>query len=518
VIDDRLPSDAGGRALGPDWAVQDPADYRRVLAIAVPEVLRASGVDPADVIGIGVAATSCTVLPTRADGTPLCETEPWRGEPHAWVKLWKHHAAQAQADRIDAALRTRDPDRLQRYGGRTSSEWLFAKLLHILDEAPAVLGAAERFLELGDWVVWQLTGIETRNATAAGYKAMWDRETGYPADDVLDGLDPRLAAASRRLLHGEVRGVGPRAGTLQPVAATMTGLRPGTPVAIAGVDAHVAVPGVTVTTPGRMVVIAGTSTCHLVLDPAVLAVPGVGGVVPDGIVPGMVGYEAGQPAVGDMLGWYVEHAVPPAVHSAAEVAGVDVHTQLQRDWASSPPGAAGLVALDWWNGNRSVLADSALSGVLVGLTVTTTPADVYRALVEATAFGSRVIVEAFGAAGVDVHELVACGGLIDRSPAVLQLYADVLDRPIRTATSTQATAVGAAILGAVAAGAAVGGHDTIDRAAGAMAHLAPRVVQPEPARVAGYDRLFRVYADLHDHFGRGGTDALHRLHALRRQA
>ncbi len=518
VIDERLPVDGSTARLPPSWALQDPADYLEVLRVAVPELLARSGVDPASVIGIGIDVTACTMLPTLADGTPLCAVDRWRSEPHAWVKLWKHHAAQPEADRINATARATRQPWLDRYGGRISSEWFFSKILQILDEAPEVYAAADRFIEATDWIVWRLTGTETRNACTAGYKAMWSKRDGYPDRDFFAALDPRLADVVETKLSADIRPVGGRAGGLSAEAAAWTGLRPGTAVAIGNVDAHVAVPAVTVTTPGRMVMIMGTSTCHMVLGPDERPVAGMCGSVEDGILPGLVGYEAGQSSVGDAFGWFVEHAVPPAYHEAARDRGLDIHAYLQERGFAAPPGASGLLALDWWNGNRSVLVDAELSGLLLGVTVATTPEEIYRALVEATAFGTRVIVEAFQAAGVAVDEVVACGGLADKSPAIVQLYADIVGLPFRVSASDQAPALGSAMFGAVAAGAAAGGHATIEDAAAAMARLRDAVVVPDPTRRPTYDVLYREYVRLHDYFGRGGNDVMRILRGLREAA
>ena len=263
VIDERLPE--SGIELEPDWALQDPEDYVRTFQEAVPELLAETGVDPADVIGVGIDFTACTMLPTLADGTPLCATPELRREPHAWVKLWKHHAAQPEADRINEVAAERGEPWLSRYGGRLSSEWFFAKALQILDEAPEVYARADRLLEAADWVVWQLTGRETRNSCTAGYKAIWSKRDGFPPDAYFAALDPRFEHVVDEKMARRIEPIGGRAGLLTERAAAWTGLRPGTPVAVANVDAHVSAPAATVTEPGTMVIIMGTSNCHILL-------------------------------------------------------------------------------------------------------------------------------------------------------------------------------------------------------------------------------------------------------------
>jgi L-ribulokinase len=518
VIDDVLPLDDRRVILPPDWALQDPEDYLRVLSETIPAVLRQSGVDPADVIGLGVDFTACTMLPTTADGTPLAILPQYRANPHAWVKLWKHHAAQPDADRINALAAATAQPWLDRYGGRISSEWFFSKALQILDEAPEIYAAADRLIEGGDWVVWRLTGVETRNAAAAGYKALWSKRDGFPDAGYFAALDPRLAGVVDDKMSREIRFAGERAGGLSEEAAEWTGLPAGTAVAIANVDAHVAVPAATVVEPGRMVMIMGTSTCHMVLSVDEQSVPGISGHVQDGIIPGYVGYEAGQAAVGDHFSWFVENAVPEAYEQEARERGLDIHALLEEKAGRLRAGESGLLALDWWNGNRSVLVDAALGGLLVGATLATTPEEIYRALIEATAFGTRVIIETFEAHGVPIREIVACGGLADKSPLTLQIYADVTGRPFKLAASEQASALGSAMFGAVAAGAAAGGHATIEDASSAMARLKDGSYEPNAANREVYDALYREYVRLHDYFGKGGNDVMKTLRRLRAEA
>jgi L-ribulokinase len=518
VIADVLPLPGDPVHLEPDWALQDPEDYVRTFQVAVPAVLREAGVDPRDVIGLGVDFTACTMLPVLADGTPLCLVPEFRSEPHAWVKLWKHHAAQPEADRINGAARARGEPWLPRYGGKISSEWFFAKTLQILDEAPAIYSASARLIEAADWVVWQLTGEETRNTCTAGYKAMWSKREGFPPDAFFAALDPRLEHVIDERMSRRLQPIGDRAGLLTAGAAAWTGLQPGTPVAVANVDAHVSVPAVGVTSPGTLVAIMGTSICDMVLDIRERPIEGMCGVVEDGILPGLFGYEAGQSGVGDIFAWFVENGVPASLEDASRRKGVDLHTLLESEAARLRPGESGLLALDWWNGNRSVLVDADLTGLLIGATLATRPPEIYRALLESTAFGMRVIVDAFERGGVAVNEIVACGGLPERNHLLMQIYADVTGRRIKVSASSQTPALGAAMFGAVAAGAVVGGYDTIGDAAARMAHLKAEAFVPDPARQAAYAGLFEEYVGLHDYFGRGGNDVMKRLKGRARDA
>jgi L-ribulokinase len=512
VVDDTLPET--GRRLPPDWALQDPDDYLACLQVIVPDVLRLGGASAEQVTGIGVDFTACTLVPALADGTPLSRLPELRGEPHAWAKLWKHHGAQPEAERMNALAAERGEPFLSRYGGKTSSEWLLAKAWELADEAPALYGRAERLIEAGDWVVWQLTGREARSACQAGYKGLWSRADGYPSREFLTALDPRLAELPEKL-SGEVLPVGARAGELTEEAAARLGLRPGIPVAVSIIDAHAAVPAAGVSSPGTMVLILGTSGCHLALGERGDAFAGIAGVVQDGILPGFFGYEAGQPATGDILAWFTRHAVPAPYAAEAEARGISVHQLLVEKAASLRPGETGLLALDWWNGNRSVLMDADLSGVLIGLTLDTRPEDVYRALIEGTAFGTRMILQNFVRNGVAIEELIACGGLAERNELLMQIYADVTGRPLRVARSGQTCALGAAILGAVAAGSANGGYDDLHEAVARMGGVKERAYQPDAAAHERYTALYAEWERLHDYFGRGGSDVLKRLRAWR---
>ena len=518
VIDERLPLPDKDVRLAPDWALQDPEDYLRVFQQAIPAVLLESGVDPDDVIGLGVDFTACTMLPTKADGTPLCLLPEHRANPHAWVKLWKHHAAQHEADRINETAARMDQAWLPKYGGKISSEWFFAKALQIVDEAPEVYAAADRLIEAADWVVWRLTGVETRNPTTAGYKAIWSRREGFPDRSYFEALDPRLGDIVDTKMSRDIARTGDRAGGLTAEAAAWTGLREGVAVAVANVDAHVAVPAATVTGPGRMVAIMGTSTCHMVLAPDEHLVPGICGCVEDGILPGYFGYEAGQSCVGDHFAWFVEHAVPESLHVEARERGLDIHALLQEQAGLLQPGESGLLALDWWNGNRSVLVDAELGGLLIGATLATTAPEIYRTLIEATAFGTRVIIEALEANGVPVDEVVAAGGLAEKSPLIMQIYADVTGKVYKLSGSDQTPALGSAMFGAVAAGADAGGWATIEDASRAMASLSDRAYAPDAANHATYNELYREYLRLHDYFGRGENNVMKTLRGLRARA
>ncbi len=508
VMDTKLAS--SGATLGPDWALQDANDYVEVLKHAVPDALLEAGVSSADVIGIATDFTACTMVPVTESGVPLSNLAEYRNNPHAYVKLWKHHAAQPHADRINDLARARGENWLARYGGQISSEWELAKGLQLLEEAPEIYNAMYKFVEAADWIVWQLCGNYLRNACTAGYKGnLQDGE--YPSKEFFAALNPEFENFEQKIAH-QIGQLGDAAGALTDEAANWTGLPAGIAVAVGNVDAHVTAPAAKATEPGQMVAIMGTSTCHVMNGALLREVPGMCGVVDGGIISGYYGYEAGQSGVGDIFAWYVNNQVPGDYFDAAKAAGKSVHEHLTDLAAEQQVGAHGLVALDWHSGNRSVLVDHELSGLVIGATLTTKPEDIYRALLESTAFGARKIVETFNSAGVPVTEFIVAGGLL-KNKFLIQLYSDVLKLPISIIDSDQGPALGSAIHAAVAAGAYV----SVGAAAEAMGSVSKGVYQPNAERGNQYDRLYAEYELLHDYFGRGENNVMKRLKALRRE-
>ncbi|WP_236652192.1 ribulokinase [Streptacidiphilus neutrinimicus] len=505
-----------GERLPPDWALQVPEDWRDVLRHAVPKALERAGAGRDRVVGIGTDFTACTVLPTTADGTPLCDLPRFADRPHAYPKLWKHHAAQPQADRINSLAAERGEAWLARYGGRISSEWEYAKALQLLEEDPELYRAADRWIEAADWIVWELTGAESRNLCTAGYKGIHQPDllsgSGRPGPEFLRALNPEFADFTRKV-DFPLSPLGGRAGGLSPRAAAWTGLHEGTPVSVGNVDAHVTSAAARALEPGHMLAIMGTSTCHIMNSDRPADVPGMCGAVKDGVVPGLWGYEAGQSGVGDVFAWAVRTALPASYEREALQRGLGPHELLTEKAAEQAVGEHGLVALDWHSGNRSVLVDHHLSGLILGLTLDTRPEEIYRALLEATAFGTRTIVDAFELAGVPVTEFTVAGGL-PKNAFLMQIYSDVLRRPINVIGSRQGGALGSAIHAAVAAGA----YPDIQAASAAMGSIHRAVHTPDPDRARAYDLLYAEYKELHDHFGRGGSGAMHRLRALRTRA
>ena len=514
VMTEQLPD---GTPLEADWALQHPLDYVRGLQQTVPDVLRKSCVSPEDVIGIGIDFTSSTTLPLDEKGRPICLKKEFRSNPFAWPMLWKHHAAQKYADRMTAVAQARSEKFLQRCGGRISAEMMLPRLWHIAAEAPEVYEAAVRFAEAGDWIVQQLTGSRVSSANFASYKLFWDEEQGYPSRAFLKELDDRLADVTLKLGQKHAP-LGSAAGRLSESGAQMTGLKAGTPVGISCIDAHTALPSAGVCDAGKLLLILGTSAAHMVLDTEERMVNGILCMAKDGVIPGFYAYEAGQSCCGDHFKWFVEVCVPAAYQQEAERREIGIHQYLTEKAMPIRPGQSGLIALDWWNGNRSVLMNSDLSGVLIGLTLQTRPEEIYRALIEATAFGTRVIVENFEKNGIVINEIDVCGGIARKNPMLMQIYADVLKRPLHIVRSQEANALGTAILAATAAGKARGGYDTIAEAATAMGGTEDIVYVPVTENSNIYDRLYEEYLLLHDWFGKQGNDVMRRLKEIRREA
>jgi L-ribulokinase len=511
AIEDTLPG--SDLRLEPDWALQHPLDYFAVLERGIPGALAQAGVDPGRVIGIGVDFTSCTVLPVTEDGTPLCVNHEWRARPHAWPKLWKHHAAQPQADRLTQLARERGEPFITRYGGRISSEWYFPKLLQIYEEDPEVYEATAKFIEATDWIVWQLTGVERRCSCAASYKAFWSPDAGLPPAEYFEAAAAGFSGSVAKL-GTAFYPLGTCAGLVRADLAERLGLPPDVAVAVGNVDSFVSVAGAGVERPGTLVTVVGTSICDMVVHPDEVLLPGITGVVRDGILPGLYGYEAGQPAVGDMLAWYVDTLL-----GTEGSEGARGYAALERAAGELAPGATGLVALNWWNGNRSILADAGLSGVIMGLTLSTTAAEVYRALLESIAFAARRIIDNFVDHGLAIEQLVACGGIAEKSPVLMQLLADITGRPVHVPSSEQIPARGAAMFGAVAAGASglhSGGFADIAEAVNRLRPAVARSYTPDAAADETYERVYEIYCGLHNALGNEHAEWMHGLKQLRR--
>jgi len=514
VIDRELPD---GKKLPKDWALQHPQDFLDAMMYIVPMVA-ALAENAHDIIGIGVDFTASTAMPVYADGTPLCFTEKYKDEPHAYVKLWKHHSAQPYAEKMTQIANERNEAWLKRYGGTISSEWTMPKLWELVNEAPDIYNAMAHWQEAGDWIVWLLTGVNLRNSCTAGYKAFYDKDSGFPDKSFFAALDPRLTNVIEEKLSAPVAAIGTKAGILKSEMAEKLGLEAGIAVAVSNVDAHVCVPAAQLCREDQMLIIMGTSGCHMSLSKVFTEVPGICGEVKDGILPGFVGYESGQSCVGDHFAWLCDHMVPPEYFEIAKERQMNIHQYLTSLAEKQKPGQNGLLALDWWNGNRSTLVDFDLSGLMIGMTLQTKPEDIYRALIEATAFGTRMIIENYRQHGVKVDSLCISGGISQKNAMAMQIYADVLNIPIHIAGSKQGPAVGSAIFAAVAAGKQSGGYDVIEEAANRMGSVGATYYTPEAENVSVYNELFDEYKKLYDYFGRNENNVMKHLKSIAQRA
>lgn len=512
VIDKYLPDTS--IELPPEFALQNPWDYKNALEALLKDIWKQANISPGKIISIGVDFTSCTVIPVDENIQPLCFNEKFRNNPHSWAKLWKHHSAQAEADLINQTARRRGEEFMKHYGNTSSSEWYFAKLIETFNKAPEVYNATYKFVEAGDWVVWLMTGKLTTSTCTAGYKAFWNENNGYPSEEFFTAINPALRGITQKTV-ADVYTVGSRAGGLHKEMAELTGLEQGTSVAVSVIDAHAAMPVVGAAQGSSLMITAGTSLCHILVSEKEVFMEGISGVVKDGVLPGCYGYEAGQPAAGDIYEWFVHNFVSPECKEEANKEDVSVFSVMDRKAEELKPGESGLLALDWWNGNRSMLNNSNLSGLILGLTLSTTPESVYRALIESTAFGTRNIIESMEKHGVKIEHIYACGGLSRKNKFVMQTFCDVLGREIAVNAITQTTAYGAAIYGMVAAGSGRGGFDTFFDASQKLCSNPPVIFVPNMESHKIYEILFEKYMFLNNLFGIEYKNIMTSLKALR---
>ena len=515
VMDRVLPD--GETLLPANWALEHPDDYLLVLTETVRDVMNKTAIEPADVIGLSIDFTSCTVVAADEEKRPLCDREEYRSRPHAYVKLWKHHGAQDEADRINALLTRKGLIGQSRYAGAVSPELLLPKILEVANDDPEIYEAAYVFMEAGDWLTWVLTGELKRSGHMAAYKAMWTPQEGYVPQEILDELHPLFHNLLTDKLKGEICPAGSRAGGLTKAWADRLGLQEGTAVGASVIDSHAGMPGSGIYRPGQMMLVLGTSSVELLLSDYPYAAHGVVGGVRGAIMPGYYSLEAGLAAVGDMYGWFTDLLAAAGSSIEGEKSGVNMHRYLSELAAGIEPGASGLLALDWWNGNKTPYVNGSLSGVLVGLTLQTKPEEIYRALVEATAFGTRMIMEEFMNSGAVVDEVIVSGGIAEKNPFVVQVFADVLKRVIRISASDQTAAVGSAMYAAAAAGSKAGGYDTVADAARALAKLKEEKIMPDERRTAVYDRLYALYRELAGIFDPQKNKVLTALYEMRKE-
>lgn len=501
VMTEKLPD---GTPLDGSPCLQSPRDFRESMIYVVRELVpRCDG----QIIGIAVDTTASTVLPIDENFIPLCENEKYASRPHAWMKMWKHHGAAPQAQRIEQICREQCRPYLDWYGGSISSECLFTKVVEVFERDREIYDAAAAFIEVMDYLTSLLTGIPTFSMPLLKAKAFYDEEKGYPDSDFLTAIHPELGGMPNKLSGGFAKKTlaypGAPAGTLCREMAEILGLGEGIAVSVGTADSYAPIPGIGITGAGQMMMIIGTSTGIMIMSDEPKRVDGVTVSLPDIIYPGKHFYGSGQTSTGDAFSWFADNCTPARYEREAEERGISLQALLTEKAALLPAGAGGVMALDWLNGNKSCLANPYLSGLFVGITLSTRPEQMYRALIEATAFGARAIVENYRECGVPVNEIRACGGIVGKNPLLMQIYADVLGIPIKTSLCPQVPALGAAINAASAAGIT----DAVEK----MSVKDFKVYTPNPENRAAYDRLYREYLLLHDYFGRGENRVMERL-------
>jgi len=495
VMDECLPN---GTRLPALFALQDPADYVDALKNTIPALLTKCKVVKEQIRAVGIDFTACTLMPVDENGTPLCQKAGFENEPHAYVKLWKHHSAQKEADEVNEVAKKLGEKWAARYSYKVSCEWAVPKILEIVKRAPKVYAATARFTEAGDWICRVLTGKESHAAAFAGYKALWSKGDGYPSKEFFGALHKDLEDIVGTKLSEDISPVSDIAGRIDQNGASITGLAEGTPVALSMIDAHAAMPALGICKNNTLMMVLGTSTCHIVNSDTESSIEGVCGVVRDGVFPGCYTYEAGQACCGDHFDWFVRNALPSEYEKEARDRGVSPHLVLRERAQRLRPGESGLLALDWFNGNRSTLMDADLSGMILGMTLATRPEEIYRALIEATAFGTRMIIDAFVNGGVEINDIVAGGGIAKKDEMMMQIYADVTGREIKVGKSAQAGAFGSALYAMVAANI----EPDISSAAEKFGKVSDKIYRPIPENVEIYDRLYREYKTLYNYFGK----------------
>lgn len=505
VMDRELPS---GKKLPAQFALQHPQDYLDALKNTIGGVLKT--ISKEEIVGICIDFTTCTMLPVDEQGTPLCFHEAFADDPHAYVKMWKHHGPVKQARRFDEVAAKRKEPWMANCGGTSSSEWVFPKILETIEEAPAVFEATHRFYEAADWLSLLMTGKETHNICMVGLKGFWDEKTGYPSNEFFCEVDSRLDGIVGTKVCPTANRVDELAGYINEAGAALTGLCPGTPVAMPIGDAHASLPGLNITSEGSALLLVGTSGILQVNTPEYHVVPGICSLVYGGIYPDSYTIEAGQASVGDSFDWCVKNCVPASYQEEAKQKGVNIHVLLQEKASRLRPGESRLLAMEWFNGNRSILKNDNLSGMILGLSLQTRPEEIYRALIEATAYGLRVIIDNYETHGVKINSICAAGGIAFKSPMLMQLYADIFNREITLGHSAQSAARGSAIYAAVAAGEC----SDIISAAARYAQPVLDTYYPNAENAKIYDALYREYKKLHDYFGRGENGVMDRLYDI----
>lgn len=491
-----------GTRLPPGFALQHPGDYMDALDHLMKNLMGNETGLAEKVIGIGVDFTQCTMMPVGKEGMPLCLKNEFQKNPYAYVKLWKHHGAQPQAERLTAIAKKRKEEFLEYCGGEIYAESMFPKILETYECAPEVYQAADAFVELADWITFYLTGSRVRSKSIAGCAAAWNPERGgYPSQEYFEEVSEGFGTVVEEKLSQNLTNVGTPSGFLQKDKAERFGLPKEIPVAAGLGDCQAAFVGTGLAEEGTLLSVMGTSSCDMLIHKKGIKVSGLYGVSPDSMIPGYYGYEAGQATMGDLFRWFIRNWVPEAYFKKANEREESIFDYLNHLAACYVPGETGLLALDWWNGNRSVLLDTDLTGMILGMNMNTKCEEIYRALAEALAFGKRRIVEQFETYGIRVGCMYATGGVASKNPFLMQIFSDIMGIPVYISEVENGSCLGSAIYGAVAAGSKKGGYDNICDAAKAMGGTVSREYKPCEQNRQSYDALYSEYRTLYTYFG-----------------
>lgn len=504
-----------GTPLPHNWSIANPQDYLDVLNNVIRGVLE--NISPGDVIGLGIDFSYCCMLPVTKDGTPLCFTNEFKNNPHAYVKLNNHISATAEAKHMLQVAQKRNETWLDCYNNSIGADWLFPKILETYNNAPEIYNAAGYFIEVTDWLVWQLTDIQVRNSFAAGYKALWNKEYGYPTKDYFKEINPEFENIVQDKLDAPIASIGTMAGGISRKGSELTGLKVGTAVSIGSVDIVSCMPTVKLTGENKMLAVMGSSSIFLTMSSLNNQVDGVIGPIPDGIIPGYSGYKANQAAVGETFSWLLNNYLPPEYHECAKREGRNLHSYLAQLMMKQKAGESGIVFLNWLRGNKSPLMNPNLTALFVGMTLNTKVEHMYRAVIESMAFDTRRIMDCFAQKGIEIDTFIGVGTIAERNPFIMQLYADILKTPVKVSGTQLAPVIGSAIFGACAAGSQVGGYDSLTTASAVMGNLKPTTYYPIIENVNIYDRLYNEYCNLCDIFSDNNNNIMNNLKSIQNE-
>lgn len=509
VMDRFLPD--GKTKLPEGSCLEYPGDYLEVLDFVIPSLIRNSRVKKEDIIGIGIDFTACSVLPIDQNAVPLCMKKEFSSRRNAYVKIWKHHSARDQGDRVNKILKELGINEEPRFGGTVSPELMVPKVMEIFEEDREIYDRADEIIEAGDWLTRLLTNSHSRSISMAGNKSWWEVPEGYPSEEIYDKLCPGLGRFAVEKMPGAICEIGQTIGKLCPEWASRLGLNPGVVVAPAIIDSHAGFPGSGIYRGDQVMLVLGTSSVVLALSKKPFSRKGVYGNVKNTVVPGYYSLESGLAAVGDLFGWFTDNMVPGSCAEQAKREKISIHELLSQRAGMLAPGESGLIALDWWNGNKTPFVNVNLFGVLMGMTLKTKPEEIYRTLIEATAFGARRILDIYEENDVDIKEIIASGGITHKNHFLMQIYADILGKNIRIAESDETAALGSAIYAALSAGTSQGGYDHYEEAVKHMCKNSQKTYIPNPEYTKQYDNLYNIYCQLENMLGGQGENLFHEL-------